>query len=153
MHWCDAVTCGVQHATREVTDFKIPLSQKLFFSQANVPLLVSRKRGKNTFIFVQVAAYIHVLASFTSSWTRRQRSPPKHRYPTTALRSVMTKKELEYSSQWKSQTLGLFVSFRNLRHINTFTKCIFFLHHRVQNDSGAHPASYPMCTRGIFPRG
>jgi hypothetical protein len=29
----------------------------------------------------------------------------------------------------------------------------FSLHHRVQNDSGAHPASYPMGTRGSFPDG
>jgi hypothetical protein len=29
----------------------------------------------------------------------------------------------------------------------------FSLHHRVQNDSGAHPASYPMGTMGSFPRG
>jgi hypothetical protein len=29
----------------------------------------------------------------------------------------------------------------------------FSLHHRVQNGSGAHPASYPMGTRGSFPRG
>jgi hypothetical protein len=29
----------------------------------------------------------------------------------------------------------------------------FFLHHRVPNGSGAHPASYPMGTRGSFPRG
>jgi hypothetical protein len=27
----------------------------------------------------------------------------------------------------------------------------FSLHHRVQNDSGAHPASYPMGIRGSFP--
>jgi hypothetical protein len=27
----------------------------------------------------------------------------------------------------------------------------FSLHHRVQNGSGAHPASYPMGTRGAFP--
>jgi hypothetical protein len=27
----------------------------------------------------------------------------------------------------------------------------FFLHHRVQNGSGAHPAFYPMGTRGSFP--
>jgi hypothetical protein len=27
----------------------------------------------------------------------------------------------------------------------------FFLHHRVQNGSGAHPASYPVGTRGCFP--
>jgi hypothetical protein len=27
----------------------------------------------------------------------------------------------------------------------------FSLHHRVQNGSGAHPASYPMGTRGFFP--
>jgi hypothetical protein len=26
----------------------------------------------------------------------------------------------------------------------------FSLHHRVQNGSGAHPASYPMGTRGTF---
>jgi hypothetical protein len=26
----------------------------------------------------------------------------------------------------------------------------FALHHRVQNGSGAHPASYPMGTRGSF---
>jgi hypothetical protein len=25
----------------------------------------------------------------------------------------------------------------------------FSLHHRVQNGSGAHPASYPMCTRAL----
>jgi hypothetical protein len=29
----------------------------------------------------------------------------------------------------------------------------FSLHHRVQNGSGAHPASYPMGTRGSFPVG
>jgi hypothetical protein len=29
----------------------------------------------------------------------------------------------------------------------------FSLHHRVQNGSGAHPASYPMGTRGSFPGG
>jgi hypothetical protein len=28
-----------------------------------------------------------------------------------------------------------------------------FLHHRGQNSSGAHPASYPMDTRGSFPGG
>jgi hypothetical protein len=27
----------------------------------------------------------------------------------------------------------------------------FSLHHRVQNGSGAHPASYPMGTRSSFP--
>jgi hypothetical protein len=27
------------------------------------------------------------------------------------------------------------------------------LHHGVQNSSGAHPASYPMGTRGSFPGG
>jgi hypothetical protein len=27
----------------------------------------------------------------------------------------------------------------------------FSLHHRVQNGSGAHPASYPKGTRGSFP--
>jgi hypothetical protein len=26
----------------------------------------------------------------------------------------------------------------------------FSLHHRVQDGSGAHPASYPMCTSGSF---
>jgi hypothetical protein len=29
----------------------------------------------------------------------------------------------------------------------------FSLHHRVQNGSGAHPASYPMCNRVFFPDG
>jgi hypothetical protein len=29
----------------------------------------------------------------------------------------------------------------------------FSLHHRVQNGSGSHPASYPMGTRGSFPGG
>jgi hypothetical protein len=29
----------------------------------------------------------------------------------------------------------------------------FSLHHHVQNGSGAHPASYPMGTRGCFPGG
>jgi hypothetical protein len=29
----------------------------------------------------------------------------------------------------------------------------FSLHRRVQNGSGAHPASYPMGTRGSFPEG
>jgi hypothetical protein len=29
----------------------------------------------------------------------------------------------------------------------------FSLHHCVQNSSGAHPASYPMSTRGSFPGG
>jgi hypothetical protein len=29
----------------------------------------------------------------------------------------------------------------------------FSLHHRVQNGSGAHPASYPMGTRDFFPGG
>jgi hypothetical protein len=27
----------------------------------------------------------------------------------------------------------------------------YFLHHRVQNGSGAHPSSYQMGTRGSFP--
>jgi hypothetical protein len=26
----------------------------------------------------------------------------------------------------------------------------FFLHHRIQNGSGSHPASYPMGARGSF---
>jgi hypothetical protein len=26
----------------------------------------------------------------------------------------------------------------------------FSLHHRVQNGSGTHPASYPMCARGFL---
>jgi hypothetical protein len=29
----------------------------------------------------------------------------------------------------------------------------FSIHHRIQNGSGAHPASYPMCTRGSFSGG
>jgi hypothetical protein len=29
----------------------------------------------------------------------------------------------------------------------------FSPHHRIQNGSGAHPASYPMGTRGSFPGG
>jgi hypothetical protein len=29
----------------------------------------------------------------------------------------------------------------------------FSLHHRVQNGSGTHPASYTMSTRGSFPEG
>jgi hypothetical protein len=29
----------------------------------------------------------------------------------------------------------------------------FSLHHRIQNDSGAHSASYPVGTRGSFPGG
>jgi hypothetical protein len=29
----------------------------------------------------------------------------------------------------------------------------FYLHHSIQNGSGAHPASYPMGTRGSFPGG
>jgi hypothetical protein len=29
----------------------------------------------------------------------------------------------------------------------------FSLHHRIQNGSGAHPAFYPMGTRGYFPGG
>jgi hypothetical protein len=29
----------------------------------------------------------------------------------------------------------------------------FSLYHRVQNGSGAHPASYPMGTRGSYPGG
>jgi hypothetical protein len=29
----------------------------------------------------------------------------------------------------------------------------FSLHHRIQNGSGAHPASYPMGIRGYFPGG
>jgi hypothetical protein len=29
----------------------------------------------------------------------------------------------------------------------------FSAHHRIQNGSGAHPASYPMCTGGSFPEG
>jgi hypothetical protein len=29
----------------------------------------------------------------------------------------------------------------------------FSLHHRVENGSGVHPASYPTSTRGCFPGG
>jgi hypothetical protein len=36
-------------------------------------------------------------------------------------------------------------------HLDNSTSPYFYLHHRVQNDSGAHPASYPMGTRGSFP--
>jgi hypothetical protein len=32
-------------------------------------------------------------------------------------------------------------------------RTFFSLHHRVQNGSGAHPACYPMGTRGCFPGG
>jgi hypothetical protein len=36
-------------------------------------------------------------------------------------------------------------------HYNFFPDFLF--HHRVQNGCGAHPASYPMGTRGSFPGG
>jgi hypothetical protein len=38
-------------------------------------------------------------------------------------------------------------------HFNVTFPLNFSLHHRVQNSSGAHPASYPMGTRGSFPGG
>jgi hypothetical protein len=47
-------------------------------------------------------------------------------------------------AQWYNAGLG-FDSRRGLG--------IFSLHHRIQKDSGAHPASYPMGTRGSFPGG
>jgi hypothetical protein len=43
-----------------------------------------------------------------------------------------------------------------LRHITSVSVCVYLItgnfshHHRVQNGSGAHPASYPMGTRGSF---
>jgi hypothetical protein len=38
--------------------------------------------------------------------------------------------------------------------INLLTNlCVFSFHHRIQNGSGAHPASYPMGTTGSFPGG
>jgi hypothetical protein len=39
-------------------------------------------------------------------------------------------------------------------NLNTLIKSgNFSLHHRIQNGSGAHPASYPMGTRDSFPGG
>jgi hypothetical protein len=37
--------------------------------------------------------------------------------------------------------------------LSTWTSVNFSLHHRVQNGSGAHPASYTMGTRVSFPGG
>jgi len=38
-------------------------------------------------------------------------------------------------------------------HLREWDNLNFSLDHRVQNDSGAHPTSYPMVTRGSYLRG
>jgi hypothetical protein len=45
-------------------------------------------------------------------------------------------------------TIGVLGFDSRLRRLGFFS-----LHHRVQNGSGVHPASYPMGTRGSFPDG
>jgi hypothetical protein len=52
-------------------------------------------------------------------------------------------------AQWYSA--GLQVDDRGVRVLAGAGN--FSLHHRVQTGSVAHPASYPMGTRGSFPRG
>jgi hypothetical protein len=47
-----------------------------------------------------------------------------------------------------SSFIGISTDFQN-----TYIYGNFSLHHSVQNGSGAHPASYPMGTRGSFPGG
>jgi hypothetical protein len=59
--------------------------------------------------------------------------------------------------------LYLFINYEGTRHFILMAWTIgvrfpagagnFSLNHRVQNGSGAHPASYPMGTRGSFPGG
>jgi hypothetical protein len=59
-------------------------------------------------------------------------------------------------SRWKSHdssggiTLGYEPDYRASRVRFPARAENFYLHHRVQNGSGAHPASYPMGTRGSF---
>jgi hypothetical protein len=50
-------------------------------------------------------------------------------------------------------TLGYGLDYRDSRVRFPKGAGNFFLHHRVQNGSGAHPASYPMGKRGSFPGG
>jgi hypothetical protein len=49
-----------------------------------------------------------------------------------------------WATDWTIGVLG----FDSRRRVGNFS-----LHHRVQNDSGAHPTSYPMGTRVSFPGG
>jgi hypothetical protein len=55
--------------------------------------------------------------------------------------SVIAQSVQRWATGWTSGVLG----FDSRRGIGNFS-----LHHRVQNDSGAHPASYAMGTRGSF---
>jgi hypothetical protein len=55
--------------------------------------------------------------------------------------------------RWVGIALGYELDDRGSRVLFPAVAGNFSLHHRVQNGSGAHPASYPRGTRGSLPGG
>jgi len=53
----------------------------------------------------------------------------------------------------RMQTSSNWAIFNIITHDLQLTAGNFSLHNRVQKGSGAHPASYPIDTRGSFPGG
>jgi hypothetical protein len=80
----------------------------------------------------------------TSSWRWKQHGSLKYWYPTTRHKSRDSSVGI---------ALGKGLDDRGSRVRFSAGAGNFSLHHRVQNGSGAHPASYPMGTRGSFPGG
>jgi hypothetical protein len=69
---------------------------------------------------------------------------------------INDREKLSYSEKYQSRdssvgtALGYGLDDRGFRVRFLAGAGNFSLHHRVQNGSGAHPASYPMGTRGCF---
>jgi hypothetical protein len=82
--------------------------------------------------------------------------PEKFRYRARRFATIITKATNE---SYKSRDSSFGITTRLRAGRSGFWGSIsggdweFFLHHRVQNGSGARPDSYPMGTRGSSPRG
>jgi hypothetical protein len=65
--------------------------------------------------------------------------------------------EVPFSIKSRDSSVGIVLGYglddRGFRFLFPSGAGNFFLHHRVQNGSGAHPALYPVRSRGSFPRG
>jgi hypothetical protein len=68
------------------------------------------------------------------------------------LKWILQKHDMKINKSFESEAKNLGTSVTNLNYITTSMVGAgnFSLRHRVQNGSGAHPASYPMGTRGSF---
>jgi hypothetical protein len=81
--------------------------------------------------------------------------PLKHTYETNSLMAG-NKNGKVCITRWSARIFQCVPrSFEHLNDLDTNKTVMgagnFSLHHRVQKGSGAHPASYPMGTKGLFP--